>query len=221
MSAAFATLFFAHLIADYPLQSDWLVKAKRTWPGLSLHVAIHLAVLLLLTLPHTAQLWPFLLALAAAHFAIDTFKNLLATYRAQWIAGPYLFDQLLHIVSIWAIGLWVELAHPGGWPVDRPWQIYGIAFLLVTQVWYITERVLFHANQAYQHELLRQRWTRMAARAILLALLLWMGRLVAMPSAAVTSIALLPYWSSPYGLRALLVDVSVTLVVAALVWVGS
>jgi hypothetical protein len=221
MSAAFATLFLAHLIADYPLQSDWLVKAKRSWSGLCVHVGIHLGVLLLLCLPDTPKLWPYLLALATAHFAIDAFKNLLSRHRPQWVAAPYLVDQLLHILSIWAIGLWVEFTLPGGWPLDRPWQIYAVAFLLVTRVWYISERVLFYANHEYQVELWQQRWIRMAARAVLLALLLGVERLLVYPTTVAGAIALLPYGTSTYGRRALVTDVSVTVVVAALLWLSA
>jgi hypothetical protein len=184
-----------------------------------LHVAIHLAVLLVLCLPYTAELWPFLLALAAAHFAIDAFKNLLAKRRPQWINGPYLFDQLLHILSIWAIAAWATAKLPGGWPVQRSWQVYLIAFLLVTFVCYISERVLYHANPEYQHELFEQRWTRMATRAILLALLMWLAaRLPVMNSVTATVVAPLPYFSGVYGRRALLTDLLVTGGVAAMLW---
>ena len=43
----FWPLFLAHLLADYPLQSDWMVQAKKTWPGLATHVAVHLATVLI------------------------------------------------------------------------------------------------------------------------------------------------------------------------------
>lgn len=218
MSAAFATLFLAHLIADYPLQTTWLVKAKRTLPGLTLHVGIHLGVLLLICLPYTASLWPYLLLLAISHFAIDSFKNLLARRRPQWVAGPYLFDQFLHILSIWAIGLWIEASLPGGWPIDRPWQVYAIAFLLVTWVWYISELVLFQASHDYWVELLQHKWTRIAARAILLALLVWVERLLANSAPVMAATALVPYVSGSFCRRALLTDVTVTAVVAILLW---
>jgi hypothetical protein len=221
MSAAFTTLLLAHLIADYPLQTEWMVKAKRTWPGLCAHVAIHLAVLLLVCLPHTAELWPFLLALAVAHLAMDAFKNFLARRRPQWVNGPYLFDQLLHFLSIWAIAAWAPTILPGGWPIERSWQIYLIAFLLVTIVCYISERVLHHANPAYQRELIAQRWTRMGARAILLALLVWLGGVTILCGSTATKVAPLPYFSGVYGRRALLTDLFVTGAVAAMLWLNT
>jgi hypothetical protein len=218
MSAAFVTLFLAHLIADYPLQTDWLVKAKRTWSGLIIHVAIHLMVLLLVCLPHLSTTWPFLVVLAIAHLLIDAFKSALTRWRPQWNAGGYLFDQLLHILSIWAIGKWAMLAIAGGWPIQRTWQIYLIAFLLVTSVWYITESVLFSASQAYQRELFEQRWTRMATRAIFLVVLLSLRPPRVTPGVAAGILTPLPYWSGSFGRRALLTDLCVTSVVAALSW---
>src|SRR4029079_4542500 len=126
MNEAFNTLFLAHLIADYPLQTNWLGQAKRHWPGLTIHVAIHLLVLLVICLPYTGLLWPYLLALAATHFAIDAFKNFLARRRPHWVNGPYLFDQLLHLISILAISYWANATLPAGWPIERSRQIYAI-----------------------------------------------------------------------------------------------
>ena len=118
MSNIFATLLLAHLLADYPLQTNWMVQAKRTWPGLTLHVGIHLAVMLVLTAPSFAQSWPFLLMLAALHFAIDSLKNILACRRPHWVTGPYLFDQFLHLL---AIGLLPRYGarRPGRQPAHR------------------------------------------------------------------------------------------------------
>jgi hypothetical protein len=220
VSAAFATLFLAHLIADYPLQPNWLVKAKQRWPGRCLHVAIHLAVLLVLCMPYMLTLWPYLLVLAIIHFVIDTFKVLLSAHRPQWIAAPYLIDQFIHLLSIWAIALWAETTLAGGWPFDRSWQLSAAAFLLATWVCYITELVLLHTNHQYQVELLRQKWTRMAARAIFLALLLWVEPLLANPAAMAGAVALLPYGTRSHSRRALVTDVSVTFLVAAMLWLA-
>ena len=71
MSNVFWMLMLAHLVGDYPLQPDWMVQAKRTWRGLTLHVGVHLAMLLILAGTGRSAFWPFLLALAAMHFAID------------------------------------------------------------------------------------------------------------------------------------------------------
>jgi hypothetical protein len=38
----FWPLLLSHLVADYPLQTDAMVQAKKTVPGLTVHVAVHL-----------------------------------------------------------------------------------------------------------------------------------------------------------------------------------
>ena len=45
----FATLLLGHLIADFPLQTDWVVQfKKRHITGLALHASIHVGVTALL-----------------------------------------------------------------------------------------------------------------------------------------------------------------------------
>ena len=99
-SYALILLTVAHFLADYPLQGDFLARAKnRTapipglpwWQALVAHSAIHAgAVLLVLGLPWLA------LAEFVAHAAIDDSK----------CAGriSYNTDQFLHLLckAIWA-----------------------------------------------------------------------------------------------------------------------
>jgi hypothetical protein len=70
--------FFAHALCDYPLQGDFLAKAKnRTapipgapwWQALSAHAAIHAGAVFLIS-----QLWWMALIEFAAHFLIDDAK---------------------------------------------------------------------------------------------------------------------------------------------------
>jgi hypothetical protein len=203
------TLMLAHLLADYPLQTDWMVKMKRTWQGLTLHVAIHFVTMIVLLWPASAALWPYLLVLAGLHFAIDTLKNLLSIWRPQWVIRTYAADQLLHLLSIWLIATWIEQAAPaptpllGGTPV-----IYAIGYLLATYVWSISERILAHMNPAYQAEVELQLWPRMALRAALLTVILLGSRLAA-GTTAIAAVAIF-YLSSQFGRRALLTDIGVT-----------
>ena len=87
----FWTLLLAHLIADYPLQSSWMVRAKRTLGGLTLHVAIHIVVMLILVGPALPQVWLPLAAIALVHFALDAGKNVARTgsSAAIWPIRPY------------------------------------------------------------------------------------------------------------------------------------
>lgn len=202
----FWILFLAHLIADYPLQTDWMVQAKRTWSGLTVHVTIHFVTMLVLVWPATRFIWPQLLALAGLHFAIDAFKNYLATHKPGWVVGPYFFDQFLHLVSIWIVATWIMSSPPPVSPLlPVSWAILSIGYLLATYVWYITERVIVHGRPSYGKLVQATRWSRIILRGGLLTLgMLFFGL-------ANRSIAwvILPPFSTPSGRRALLTDIVV------------
>lgn len=218
MSNVFWMLMLAHLIGDYPLQPDWMVRAKQTWPGLMVHVSVHLAVLLILAGTGRSVLWPFLLALAAIHFAIDTFKNWLGRVRPDWVSGPYIFDQFLHLISLLVVAAWIVAAvPPDAVPYYGTWMIYVWGFLAATYAWYITERILVRRNTSYLAEVNGQRWARMAARGLWLALFLMLGRALNGATAAAVVAAPLPYLSGRHRSRALATDVAVSLVTALIV----
>lgn len=91
-------LLFGHMLADYPLQGDFLVKAKRGviegcpwWVGLLAHCWIHAGFVLLFT----HSLW-LMLAELVAHFIIDKLK---CAGRTNMIE-----DQALHVGCklVWA-----------------------------------------------------------------------------------------------------------------------
>jgi hypothetical protein len=156
------------------------------------------------------------LFIAGLHYAIDAFKNFLARQRPQWMVGPYLFDQLLHVISLWLAAAWATAALPPEKAMlDNPWTIDAIGFVLVTFPWFITERILVHTNPTYWQEITAQKWSRMLARVLLLAILLWGGRYLTGASAAVALV--IPYSSSGYSRRAALIDLAVVLSVALFV----
>ena len=75
----FWPLFLAHLLADYPLQTDSMVRAKKALPGLTMHVTIHLLTLVVILNGFIRFEWsatlPAVLAVTVLHFGIDTWKN--------------------------------------------------------------------------------------------------------------------------------------------------
>ncbi|MEZ4771374.1 MAG: DUF3307 domain-containing protein [Caldilineales bacterium] len=218
MNSVFWMLMLAHLVGDYPLQPDWMVQAKRTWRGLTLHVGVHLAMLLLLAGTGRPVLWPFLLALAAMHFAIDAFKNWLNRVRPAAVSGSYIFDQFLHLISLLLVAAWITAVLPAdAVPHYGSWMIYASGFLAATYAWYITERVVVRRNKAYLAELNGQRWARMAARGLWLALFLVAGGMLRGTALLAAVAAPLPYLSGHYRGRALGTDVAVSLVTAVVV----
>lgn len=221
----FWSLFLAHLIADYPLQTDAMVQAKKTIPGLSLHVAIHLltmgVILFGLLEMDGAAAWVSVLIVTACHFGIDTWKNVLSRLKPEWVIGGYFQDQLLHLASILLVA--GGYAYTTGEPllvIPAPWIIYAGGFILATHAWFVTERVLTYRHEAYQQWITAQFWPRMMSRVVLFSLVglgwsLW--GLVALAG------ALSLHWfdlASRYRWRAMLIDVSLVLGVILIVqWI--
>jgi hypothetical protein len=128
-ASTFAALFLAHVIADYLLQTSWLVENKRRPLAIGLHIGAVLAMMPLLTL-HLS--WWFV-ALAAMHLAID----LTNTYLLGGGLMAYLADQILHLASILAV---VTLA-PGLWADSPLSDIDGLArFYLILAVFLFAAR---------------------------------------------------------------------------------
>ncbi len=113
MITTFAALLFAHVLADFVLQTNWMVRNKRNPLVLLLH-----GVIVLVTLQAalgTVTAWP-LLALAGAHLVIDALKTHALRLTGLW---PFLGDQALHVITLiltallaptlWAQGLWSGL----------------------------------------------------------------------------------------------------------------
>lgn len=125
MIATFCALLFAHMLADFALQTDWIHRNKRN-PGVLL---IHGAVVLITAQVATGQ-WnaPILLALAGAHLAFDALK----TYGDFNGFRAFLADQAAHIATIaivawlapdlWASGLWGAYS----WPLPLMTLVAGV-----------------------------------------------------------------------------------------------
>lgn len=170
----FWTLYLAHLLGDYALQTDGMARAKRHWPGLALHATIHLALLLLVAGSAIPQLWPQLLALAALHFAIDALKSAATARRPERTIAFYFVDQALHLLTILGVAAWIEQGR--GVALDRPWMVYACGYLLATYVWFITERILVGEDAEYRQEVEDRRWLRMGRRALALTVYLLAAR---------------------------------------------
>ena len=216
----FWRLFLAHLIGDYPLQSEWLIENKRSIWGLSLHTAIHLAVTLFVLGSASVEAWPKVLVLVLIHFLVDLAKSFLVSRWPKHAALQYVADQFLHFLSIFFVARWIESdLQPSLMPANNIWPIYAIGYLVVTYVWHITERLFTVENETYQKELEQDYWSRMVARAVLLTFFLFAGQTIEI---AVGGMAIrLPYLSGRHRQRALLVDILVSLVMAGFVILAS
>lgn len=105
MAETFAALIFAHVLADFVLQTGWMVANKRRAAGLAAHGAVVLATLV----AATGGLDPALLWLAALHLATDALKA-----RARPGLAAFLADQGAHLAALAALALWQPGLFAGG-----------------------------------------------------------------------------------------------------------
>jgi hypothetical protein len=206
-------LLFAHLLSDYPLQSEWLIENKRSPWGIGLHVSIHFVVMFILVGPAREAIWPKLILLTGVHFLLDFGKGALAGRWPKRAIAQYAIDQLLHIISIFIVSYWIDHSlNPNLMPVNQIWPIYANAYLIATYVWFITERIMYTGDVAYLREVEAQFWSRMLARAAMLTAFLFVGRRIETATMGMT--LLLPYLLGKQRKRAFIIDLLVALVVA-------
>jgi hypothetical protein len=105
-------LVCAHLVADFVLQSDAMVKAKSRWPVLFGHACTHAVMTWILV--GWWGFWPLPLAVLIVHAAID---------RAKLSLGPrvsagtgFWVDQCLHLFSLLLFAAaWADQPRPSFW----------------------------------------------------------------------------------------------------------
>lgn len=96
MLEVFLTFLLAHLIADFPLQTNKLILMKKKGSfGIFIHVLIHLFVASLLIHNPFAN-WQLLLLLSCIHWVIDWTKIAMGS---DSLSG-FVYDQVAHLISI-------------------------------------------------------------------------------------------------------------------------
>ncbi len=205
----FWNLILAHLLGDYPLQPMWLVRSKSHFWGLVLHGTIHLLTLLLMVGAFRSEIWPQLLALAIFHFFVDVVKYRLTDSRPEWTVSSYFIDQTVHILSIIVVTAWINTIVPeAGAAFNTALLIYVSGYIIVTHVWFVTEKTISHAETDYNDEVQLTLWPRMISRATFLTVLLAVGAFGIGIAAAVQ----LPYSKDTHWRRALITDLVVVVV---------
>lgn len=111
----FWRVYLAHLLCDFTLQTEQLVKWKRekAW-GLSAHVLIFFIVGSILTVGNLTKIWPTksgllipgwicLFILSVIHFLLDNSRIQVITWRGAHTDNLYFFllDQVFHLVTIY------------------------------------------------------------------------------------------------------------------------
>jgi hypothetical protein len=210
-------LLLAHFLGDFVLQNDWLVRKRDNIWFLSLHASIHFLLMILLVGSYRIVIWPYLLLLAFIHLVQDRIKNNLVNKRPDWLRVSFVIDQFIHYIAIGVV-VWLLQDVIGLLPtIENPvWVIVAIAYLLVTYVWFITERLFNLSDTDYLENINTTKYSRMLARAGLVSIFLviqaWMTSGLAMVLSN-------PYAQGKFRRRALLTDISVSLfAILFLVW---
>lgn len=101
----FVVLLFAHLLGDFPLQTNRVFQMKlANKRGLALHVAIHVITAAALIRDFWLY-WQLLLALAIIHYLTDYIKIKLQKPGQPLTAG-FIWDQVAHYITIGVLAWW-------------------------------------------------------------------------------------------------------------------
>ncbi len=106
----FVKLLLAHILGDFILQSDKLVKSKEKHklksPHLYIHAAIHGMLTLLFLMHEHKRYWYLAIIIAVSHLIIDALKLYFTTKKNR--NALFFIDQLAHIAILAGITLFVN-----------------------------------------------------------------------------------------------------------------
>lgn len=86
------------------------------------------------------------------------------------------------------------------------WLIILIAYLVVTYVWYITERISAYKSAAYFQQVVDKAWPCMLVRAAFLSLLLASWKSISSSNWLILDILKYPYQLKTHGMRVFFTD---------------
>ncbi|MBX0329170.1 DUF3307 domain-containing protein [Oscillochloris sp. ZM17-4] len=178
----FYLFLLAHLVADFMLQPLWLVRRKRGWDGLLMHVGVVLLCMLALIPlePAARGLWPAMLVIGAVHLAADRWK---VRYADRIVRPPFVafvLDQAIHAATIaLVLGAFLPAAQlwsPQASPLALP-AIYAACYLLATFA--VPIGLIVALDPTFQHASLAAaaRLRSLVAAALVLSLSLFAGPL--------------------------------------------
>ncbi len=152
-------LILAHLIADFLLQPNGWVKAKRKHMLNSWQLYVHSAIHGILPFVFVAKFWflPYAIILAVFHFLIDAGKLYLTKkyQKTDW----FFLDQLAHLLVI--VGIWGVITHPA---ISVQWLENPKIWLAATALYLLT----FPAAVTISH--IMRSWTLEIENSISLSL---------------------------------------------------
>jgi hypothetical protein len=102
-------LLLVHIIADFPLQTDYVfqLKQNKKW-GVLLHGLIHFALSAIIFFPYwkNISLWLGLLSITVSHILVDKYKLKLGYSRSVMSFFLFGLDQFIHILILVFVANW-------------------------------------------------------------------------------------------------------------------
>lgn len=106
--------FLAHLVADFLLQPNWLVRWKEKYVfGVIVHAAIQALIMIIFLLPFRPEVFVMILIIALLHGGIDQAKIVATQKKHVSFQKALALDQLAHLlVLIAAVFIMRPAIHP-------------------------------------------------------------------------------------------------------------
>ncbi len=215
-------LIFSHLLADYVLQTDWLVKRKsrfvvrelRSWDGLLLHGFILWLVTLGVLAAYAAVLWPFITALAILHTLQDAFKTWLGPRPPTHPIYLYSLDQLAHLMLLLLLQPVVaDLIVSPPDAAQTELMLFGAALIAITRFYEVTWWANWPATLPYMKRWRIWGYLERISMMLLSAIGLWHLAPLALFPRLFRAYALgYPITASRYGLADLLLGMTFSVI---------
>ncbi|MBN1464612.1 DUF3307 domain-containing protein [candidate division KSB1 bacterium] len=107
----FWSLLLAHVIGDFPLQTDAIfrLKTRYSW-GVLPHVLICSIVNTLVLIPYLSNIrtWMAIFLLGFIHIVLDRTKISVSEKISRDNFFQFFIDQALHVFSVWLVALWLS-----------------------------------------------------------------------------------------------------------------
>lgn len=158
----FWTLLLAHVIGDFPLQTDSIYRLKtKYWWGVLPHVLICTIMNILVLIPflNTQNAWWGVAFLAVIHVVLDRTKISVSEKIARDNFFQFFLDQLLHVLSIWLAALWLsntidfQSYHVSGFLANRALVIQTTALIFAA---FGGVPIVFYAQKFWASEVRKQ-----------------------------------------------------------------
>lgn len=168
----FLYLLLAHLIADFLLQPEALVRWKHEkWQGIGLHCLVHFGISLLLLSPYlpSMNVLIVLVLVAMAHFLIDWIKVYFENRLNRYIV-PFIVDQTIHVTVLILAAymlrgdLLMLQFQPFLWLYSNPSVVVGLCLLILVTFAY--ELAVFQVGRK-ENSKYAPHYRRMAARLVI------------------------------------------------------